>query len=118
MAHLLVCFTHNTTLAWRMVELWTAIGLSGITVLKGLAYACTPQVFLQEDAPLMPSLSNIFQRCSVNQSLLLGLAGESVLLERAFRESSKILQERKKSDDGVLFTFPVSQVYEVKRERN
>jgi len=116
MAHLMVCVIGNLEKGLRLLDLWAAIGVRGITFVNSLQYHDVPRDLLREDTPFFLNLQNIFRRSGTVQYILFAIAQEHELAEKIMNVSRDILDDRNKENAGFIFALPVEQVLGIEKE--
>jgi nitrogen regulatory protein PII len=93
-----------------ILEAWEEIGVSGVTVLESSGLGHYRHSILQEDTPLIPSLSNLFQGGEKHHRTVFSVVDSQEMVNRLIDEAQQIIGDLETAHSGFLFVVPVERV--------
>jgi len=101
---------HDASKLKELLEAWQAAGVSGATVLfsTGTGRIRQPEA-LRDDLPLMPSLSDFFDRDRGFSRTLFTLVKDAATVKRVAAATRGVVGDLERPDTGLLVVLPVEQ---------
>ena len=97
-----------------VVDVWMALGVPGVTIFdsSGIGRATSKGTML-DDMPLMPSLSSLLRASrEAPHCTLFSVVADDFNVDTLAQATQKIAGEFDEPNTGILFTVPISRVWE------
>jgi nitrogen regulatory protein PII len=117
MAYLIVFVLDDADQCREVLDAWEAAGAPGVTILDSSGLGRVRRAGIRDDVPLMPSLSDLFQREEGRHRTLFSVVKDQSQVEAIARATQAIIGELDREHTGLLFVVPVSQVYGLDKKR-
>jgi nitrogen regulatory protein PII len=101
-----------------VLEAWEALGLSGVTILESSGLGRMRRASMQDDFPLMPSLSDYFEGGEVHHRTLFSVVENEETVDRMIAAAQKVIGNLEEEHTGFLFVVPVNRVLGMGRGRS
>ena len=114
MPQLIVFVVDNPDKTDEVVDVWMSLGVPGVTIFdsSGIGRA-TGKGALFDDMPLMPSLSSLLRSSRESpHCTLFSVVAENFNMDALAQATQKITGEFDQPNTGILFTVPISRVWE------
>ena len=92
----------------EVVQVWTDIGVGGMTVLQSVGMEALRDRCSRDDLPLFPSMEDLFERGEFPQRTIFAVVDDA-LVERLITETENVVGNFDEQY-GVLFTVPVGRI--------
>jgi nitrogen regulatory protein PII len=99
-----------------VLEAWEAAGAPGVTILDSTGLGRVRRAGLRDDVPLMPSLSDLFQREGERHRTLFSIVRDQSPVDAIVQATRAVVGDLDQEDSGLLFVVPVSQVYGLRKK--
>jgi nitrogen regulatory protein PII len=117
MPHLIVFVLDDPDRCQDILDAWEAAGAPGVTILDSSGLGRVRRAVIRDDAPLMPSLSDLFRRQEDRHRTLFSVVKDLSQVEAIAQATQAITGELDRGHTGLLFVVPVSRVYGLEKER-
>jgi len=94
-----------------VLDAWEAAGAPGVTILDSTGLGRVRRAGIQDDVPLMPSLSNLLRREEDHHRTLFSIVEGKSQVEAIVQATRAVVGKLDQENTGLLFVVPVSQVY-------
>lgn len=111
MAYMIIFVLDNPDLCQDILEAWSEVGLSGITILESSGLGRVMRAGARDDLPLMPSLSDLFKSRETHHRTLFSVVKNQEIIEKVVEATEKIVGNLNDDNTGLLFVLPVHRVY-------
>ncbi len=115
MNYLVVMVVDNPDLCPAILEVWDALGVTGVTIINSTGLGRLRKAALLEDIPLMPSLQDFLEAPEVQHRTLLSVVKDEATVDKMVEEAQKITGDLNLPDSGILFVVPVVKAYGLDR---
>jgi nitrogen regulatory protein PII len=117
MSYLVVLVLDDPDRCRDVLDAWEAAGAPGVTILDSSGLGRVRRAGIRDDIPLMPSLSDLFQRQEDHHRTLFSVVKDQSQVEAIAQATQAIIGELDWGHTGLLFVVPVSQVYGLHKKR-
>ena len=100
---------NDVELLQEVIRAWESVGIRGITILKSSGLGRISNAMYRDDAPLFPSLSEIFEQEELSHRTLMSVV-DSSSVDKLIAATEQITGPLAKPNTGFLFTLPVGRV--------
>jgi hypothetical protein len=99
-----------------VLEGWTAVGVSGITIMHttGMRRLDAHRA-ARDDLPLFPSLRDLLEQDELHHRTLFTLVEDDAQVDRLVAATEQIVGDLRTGNNGILFTLPVGRVFGLPR---
>jgi len=114
MPQLIVFVVDNPEKTDEVVDVWMSLGVPGVTIFdsSGIGRA-TSKGNMLDDMPLMPSLSSLLRSSrEAPHCTLFAVVPDDFNVDALAQATQKITGEFDEPNTGILFTVPISRVWE------
>ena len=116
MTHLLMVILPDQLRSERVMDAWMETGVTGVTILDSAGLSQHSEHEMQDDFPLIPSLSALLERGKVNHITLFTVIDDEALFERAVKIAVKEAGGFESPEHGIMLDIPVSRVWGLGRK--
>jgi len=102
---------------WQAIlDAWEKAGAPGVTVLPSTGLGrLRDKTGLSEDIPLMPSLSDFFQKEEDQHQTLLAIIRERRVVDQVIAATKDVIGDLNRPHTGILVVLPVLEAYGLDR---
>jgi len=118
MYQMVVLIVNNPDDCPAVLEAWEALGLSGVTVLDSSGLGSIRRASMQDDFPLMPSLSDYFEGNEVHHRTIFSVVDDPERVDQMIEAAQKIIGNLDEEHTGFLFVLPVLRVVGMGKDRS
>jgi nitrogen regulatory protein PII len=114
---MVVLIVNNPDDCSPILEAWEALGLSGVTILESLGLGRLRRRGMEDDFPLIPSLSDYFESEEVSHRTLFSVVDTPEKVDQMIEAAQGIIGNLDDEDTGFLFVLPVTRVVGMGKNR-
>jgi nitrogen regulatory protein PII len=111
MAYLVIFVLDDPDRCQDVLDAWEAAGVPGVTILDSSGLGRVRRMGLQDDIPLMPSLSDLFRRQEGSHRTLFSGVQDQAQVDAIVKATEAVVGKLDRSNTGVLFVVPLSHAY-------
>jgi nitrogen regulatory protein P-II 1 len=101
-----------------LLDAWQEAGVSGVTVLFSTGIGRLHQArHLREDLPIMPSLSDFYQREESLSRTIFTIIKDDTLVEKVRLATRRVIGDLNQPDTGLFIILPVEQAEGLEKSR-
>ncbi len=101
---------HDASKVLELLDAWRAAGAGGATILFSTGMGRIHQaVALRDDLPLMPSLSDFYDRQEELSRTLFTIVKDEATAQRVVEATRRLVGDLNQPDTGLLVVLPVDQ---------
>jgi len=114
---MVVLIVNNLNDCSPILEAWQALGLSGVTILESSGLGRLRRRGMEDDFPLMPSLSDYIAFSEVSPRMLFSVVDAPEKVDQMIEAAQRIIGNLDDEDTGFLFVVPVTRVVGMGKNR-
>lgn len=111
MNYLVVLIVNDPEDCQAILDAWEEAGVTGVTIINSAGLGRLRRAALQDQFPLMPSLSDLFESDEVYNRTLFSVVPNEEMADRLVDVSQKITGNLDDPHSGFMFVLPVARVY-------
>ncbi len=100
-----------------ILDAWEDVGVTGVTIINSAGLGRLRRAALQDQFPLMPSLSDLFESDEVYNRTLFTVVSSEEMVDRLVEATQKITGDLDKPHSGFMFVLPIARVYGLGQSR-
>jgi nitrogen regulatory protein P-II 1 len=97
--------------ARRIVEIWLEAGIEGITILDSAGMHRASKPGIRDDVGLVFSLEILRQAQEIHHRTVFSVVGDEATVDRIVKATTDYVGDWSSLDVGILFVWPLTQVY-------
>jgi hypothetical protein len=117
MSYMVVMIVNNNEQCSDILDAWENIGVLGVTILASTGLGHVRREGLLDDLPLIPSVSDLFERSQIDHRTLFAVVENEALVDRMAEEAQKITGDLEEPHTGFMFVVPVLRTFGMGKHR-